>query len=551
VLRETLLADVPAVERRRVHARVAAALRSRRRGAASPELAHHLVEAGVLGDPAEARDAAAAVARQALERLAYDEAARWFGRALEAAAHRDAVHGPDLRDRYGLLLARGDALYRSGQVLTAREALVDAVEVAMELDDLDAVAGAAAALTATGGIWTWVDIGEVPPQVLRTLRSVLDRLGGTASAARARLLSTVATGLYYGDDPALVDALSAEAVTVAHGLDDPALLADVLLDRAFVQRLPDGAEATVALADEVLGLPGLTDLQVVVAHGRRLFGLLHAGDLPAAVDAHRRAADLARTAHLLAPQVQLSHFPAGMAAAEGRYDDAERLIAQAAAREELVDLPRLTTGVVGVEAVVLKHRGRLGERAGLLQWFAAGVPLRTLHQLAALALVAAGEPDAAREAWHRSAAAADVPWLELVADTVEVELREALLPRPGTPCPEDLALLAALRSHEHMLAAAGTAYPWVPVALPLGALEHRLGLLDEAEAHLRRALARSEGWGTHTWSTLARWRLAAVLRERGAHAEAAREAARARADAHRMGLVLPAVGEPPAAPGPA
>ncbi len=54
---------------------------------------------------------------------------------------------------------------------------------------------------------------------------MLDRLGPAPSRARARLLSTIATGLYYGDDAGRVDALSAEAVTVARQVDDPSLLA--------------------------------------------------------------------------------------------------------------------------------------------------------------------------------------------------------------------------------------------------------------------------------------------------------------------------------------
>jgi|GEM_PF-396956 len=541
LLREALLADLSPVRRRRVHAAVARALVARDTGGQpSPELAHHLVEAGPLGDLSAARAAARAVGEQALARFAYDEAARWFGRALDVARQLDASGPPDLEARYTLLLARGDALSRSGQVVSGRQHLAEAVEVAMQLDDLDGVARAAAALAATGGVWTWVDLGEVPPAVAHLLESVLEQLGDADSPARARLLSTVATGLYYGDAPERVDALSAEAVAVARRLGDPSLLADTLLDRAFALRLPERSAEVLALAEEALALPGLSDLQTVVAHGRRFFGLLHLGDFPGAVAAHRVALEGARRARLLGPQLQLGHLPAGVAAVEGRLDDAERLLAEAAQRDEQGDLPRLDTGRLGLGALIAILRGRLGEHVEHLRAFAEVVPMRPLRQILALAHLSRGDVEGARQEWLASRDAPDVPWLEVLADALEVEVREALAGPTDAPSEDDLALLALLRRREGMIAAAGTAYPWVPVGIPLAALEHRLGLLDDAEAHLLDVLARSEAWGTHTWTALALNRLGRVLADRGKERGAAEAADRAAALAHTIGLALPA-----------
>lgn len=543
LLRESLLAELTPPQRRRLHARVAAALQRRPGGTVSTELAHHLVEAGPMGDLRTARAAAVEVARRAAAGLAFDEAARWFGRALDVAAQLDVLEEPDPRGRHELLLARGDALFRSGQVVPARQELITAVEVAVAMDDLDAVAKAAGALDATGGVWTWVDLGALPPAVLEPLAAGLARLGDGDSVAKVRLLSTVATGLYYGADQEQVDALSGEAVTMARRLGDPRLLADALLDRSFAIRLPDRSTEVVELADEALAQPGVTDLQVVVGHGRRFYGLLHVGDLPAAVAAHRRAADEARRARLLVPQLQLGHFPAGLAIAKGRFADAERLIAEARTRDEQCDLPALALGLVGCVAMLAKHRERLSDVIGIMRAHAAQLSLRSLHQLLALGSGLDGDRGTAEAEWRASEVAYDPPWSELVADTLEVELREVLLPRPATAAPEDLALLRVLRAREGLIAAAGTAYPWLPVALPLAAHEHRLGLLDEAERHLRDCIVRCDSWGTDTWTALARWRLAAVLAERGDAGEvSASLRVDAMAAATRIGLVLPPLG---------
>jgi hypothetical protein len=537
LLRAALLDEVPPTARRRLHARVAAALRGRS-GPVTPELAHHLVEAGPVGDLPAARDAAVTVARSALARWAVDDAARWFGRALEVVTELEAGGGPDHRTRHALLLARADALFRAGQVVAAREDLAAGVDVAMVLDDLDGVASAAAALSATGGLWTWVDLGEGSPAVLALLRSVLERLGDGDSPARARLLSTVATGLYYSDDQATVDRLSAEAVSVARRLGDPSLLADVLLDRAFAIRLPERSPEVVALADEALAQPGLTELQVVVGHGRRYYGLMHAGEYPEAIEAHRRASEAAADAHLLGPQLQLGPLAIGVALAEGRLGDAERLLARERAQVERGDVPRLGTGLLGAQALLDLVRGRLDRQVDVLREVSRNIPVRPFHQMLALAHVASGDVAAARAAWEESRAAPKVQWLELMADALEVDLRVALLTRELAPGDEEL--LRVLGSREHMIAAAGTAYPWVPVALPLALHEHRLGLLADAERHLRDVLARSESWGTRTWTAVGRWRLAAVIAEQDPRSEeAGRLRSAASSEARDIGMALP------------
>lgn len=547
LLREALLADLGAPRRRRAHARIAAALRRRGGGAQDVELAHHLVEAGAMGDLPGARAAATAVGLERAGSLAFDEAARWFGRALDVEQQERALGEGVPGARFELLLLRADALFHSGQLLASRQVLLPAVEVATRTGDAAAVARAAAALSRTGGIWSWVDMGEVSPTLVGLLERGLERLGDAPSAATVRLLLALAMGQYYGPDPEKVDALTAQAVALARVIDEPGLLADALLDRAFAIRLPDRPAEVVALAEEALGLAGITDEQVVVAHARRFYGLLHLGELPAAIAAHARAAAAAERAHLMGPALQLGHFPAGVAAAEGRFADAGRLIAEAQARETASDQPALAVSRAGVRTLVAWLRGELAGMRDELGALAEAVPLRSARRVHALALVLEGDEDAARAAWAASRDGVPIPWLELVDACLEVELRTALEPPPdGAPGRDDIALLDLLRPRADMIAAAGTGYPWIPVGLALGMHEHRLGLLDDAERHLRAALARSEGWGTAAWSALCRVRLADVLEDvarrdpsEALAAEVRRLRAAARAVAARTGLALP------------
>ncbi|MFN8074133.1 MAG: hypothetical protein U0Q15_01790 [Kineosporiaceae bacterium] len=536
--RETLLSELTPARRRRLHAQVAAALT----GTAGPELAHHLLEAVPLGDPARAVEAARAQARLATRRLAYDEAARWCTRALAVLAHLPEA---DPHRRHELLLARADASFHAAQVPSARRDLVEAMLAAG--DDLDALAEAAAALSATGGVWTWVDLAEVPRETLTAFDEVLARLRGHDSEAAVRLLGLVATGHYYDPDAReLTDALSTEAVAMARRLGDPRLLADALLDRGFALRLPDHPDLVVQLADEVLALPGLTAVQRMIAHGRRYYGLLHLGDLVEAEAACLRARDLADAERLRGAQLQMASFPIGMAAARGRFDEAEELSARTWQVVHASEMPIASLGLLGVAAATALYRGRIPELVPALREAVAHTQLKAMYHDLAIGLATSGDHGGAVQYWRESLTAPTAPWMEVIDAAVETEVLEALAP-PSSPLAASAEvrearqrLLAVLAPRADAVAAAGTAFAWCPVAVPLGVLHLRLGHLADAEAHLRAGLARSRGWGTHVWTARAARYLADVL---DARAPGSAEGASLRAEAHELaealGIVLP------------
>jgi DNA-binding SARP family transcriptional activator len=81
LLRRAVLARPVPPQRRRIHARVAAALEEARGKAALLEVAHHLYEAVPVCDREQALDYATRAASRATEQLAYAEAVEWFTRA--------------------------------------------------------------------------------------------------------------------------------------------------------------------------------------------------------------------------------------------------------------------------------------------------------------------------------------------------------------------------------------------------------------------------------------------------------------------------------------
>ena len=127
LVRRTLLERVTRAHRRRIHARVAEALKASRGDAALLEIAHHLCEARPVSDREDALDYATRAAEQATANLAYSEAVDLFTRATAAATAgrrapadaraqaRDRLPGPVPR-RHGLRGSRSDLDVLRGDV---------------------------------------------------------------------------------------------------------------------------------------------------------------------------------------------------------------------------------------------------------------------------------------------------------------------------------------------------------------------------------------------------------------------------------------------------
>src|SRR5262249_19231002 len=197
--------------RARLHLRAGVQLETdRARGADVPlaELAGHFVQAGPASGRAYRYSAAAA--READDRLAYEEAARHWERALAAAGESPAT-------RTGALLELAQARRRMGAGQAAGEACLAAAALARREGDARGLARAALGLHAIGSrIWWPAD------QLVAVLSEALDAItaagaaGEDATVLRLRLMASLARVLaWHGLDLPRARELAAGAVAEA------------------------------------------------------------------------------------------------------------------------------------------------------------------------------------------------------------------------------------------------------------------------------------------------------------------------------------------------
>lgn len=140
--RERLYDDLPAETRVEIHHRVAEDLEERNGTDAVPvaELAHHFFRSARADRGAKAVRYCALAGEAAMASLAFEEAAVFYARALEALALAENVDG---QRRYDLSVSLGEARFRAGDLPGAREAYGMALAVARALGAPELLARAA------------------------------------------------------------------------------------------------------------------------------------------------------------------------------------------------------------------------------------------------------------------------------------------------------------------------------------------------------------------------------------------------------------------------
>ena len=112
LVRSTLYEEIPTTRRLRLHRRIGEALEARDIETHLDELAYHFAEAAALGETRKAIDYGRRAAEHALERLAYEEAAIDYERALVSL---DPDSAGDRESRAELLVELGRALWMAGE----------------------------------------------------------------------------------------------------------------------------------------------------------------------------------------------------------------------------------------------------------------------------------------------------------------------------------------------------------------------------------------------------------------------------------------------------
>ena len=250
LIRDTLYDGLTSVRRLRLHELVVTALEAlgvEGRAEYLAELAQHAIAA-------EDHDKGLRYARQAagraLELLAYDEAARLFGLALQALAQQPRV---DPRSRFELLLAAGDALAKAGSTADAKETFLAACDLARAAHLPESFARAALGY---GGSPGWQRAGG-DTRLVPLLEEALSGLGEGEPMLKARLLARLAGARR--DELSLEprSSLSREAVEIARRLGDKETLA-YTLSSLFMATWGPRVDELVAIADEVSGLAAET-----------------------------------------------------------------------------------------------------------------------------------------------------------------------------------------------------------------------------------------------------------------------------------------------------
>lgn len=545
LIRETLYDEIPIPARGRLHLQVARAIEALHGAddeAHLPALAYHYASALPGGDAAHAVEIARRAAERATRLLAHEEAARYYRLALQAAPAADAAM------RSALLNALGEALTAAGEYLQARSVFEDAIKIARTA----APPGGTHPPGSTAAEWvaraalgfetaTWAP-GLPGQAAARLLREALAAQDSGANATKARLLSALARALIFSGEDAQAQLVREQAIAMARRSGDAATLVATLVATLSARWRPEHSAQRLRDAEEAIRLAeGIGDVAPALeARAWQLFELMELGDLATWAQRldhyERRGAELGQPfLRYVAATSRATH-----ALLQGRFDDAEPLIAQALQIGRR--MPGLdAAGVYGMQMFALRcEQGRLRELAPLVRAFVAAMPeAGTWRPGLALLYAELGMTDEARREFEA-----------LAADGFAVirpdGLRGASLAYLAQVCaalgdaPRAQALYALLLPYDGRNLLVGTTVGC------FGAAASLLGLLaatqrrwPDAQRHYEAAIEMNRRQGAAPALAHARTRYAAMRLARSAagDADAARALlADAQADATRLGM---------------
>jgi class 3 adenylate cyclase len=501
LLRATLYESLTAARKAALHRKVAGAIESVHAHALEdhlPALAYHWARAvAPAAGNDKAVDYAARAGDRALAQLANDEAARYYGQALELLG---PARSSSAARRCHLLISLGEAQRRAGDPCY-RETLLDAARLAEERGDGAALGRAA--LANSRGVFSIT--GGVDTERVAVLEAALAAHWEGDAALRARLLANLAGELLYAPDQRRRFSLSEEAVAIAEVLDDPATLAHVLLARAGAILGPDSigerhetALRLIPLAER-LGDPSLA----AMAWWHRTVAALEAAQREEAERSLEACEVL--SADLGQPNLRvfatLLRFV--LLLIDGRFEESERLADHFLELARAAGWPDFALIHAAITASVRYEQGQLGELEEEIARAAAANPgFGSFQAYFALVYCEIGQDDQARAvlaglAGRLEALPREHTWLraQVQAAAASAHLKDRAL---ATRWYDVLAPYAGQ--------AACTSVAW------WGALDHYLGMLattlrrfDEASAHFSAAEATHRRMKAPAW--LARTRL--------------------------------------------
>jgi DNA-binding SARP family transcriptional activator/tetratricopeptide (TPR) repeat protein len=519
LIRDTLYESLSTPRRVRAHRLAVESLEQLYGEDAGPhlsELAHHAIAGSEFG---KARICAQLAGDRALALLAYEEAARLYGVALEALKLEQPG---DEQTRCELLLLRGEAEIRAGDTTDAKATFVAAAAIARRLGLPRELARAAAGY---GGRIVWSRAGR-DELLVPLLEEGLAKLAADDVELRPRLLGRLAGALRDERPRERRDRLSREAVELARRSGDPATLAYSLAGRALANAAPETITECLALGTEVCELSERSgDIERAVSgHSIRVMANLILGNRAAAeeeVVAAARIADELRQP----PQLwDVCATRAMLALGTGRFTEAEALVPQALTLGERA-LPDAAIPIYWMHrSTYADFHGGLEAVEPAIRELSREYPARPVFACALVYLCARlGElEEAARllEPLTRDecmVVPVDQEWLYATSFLAEAA---AIVGDAASA----LALLRLLRPWRKLNAVDLSEGVRGSISRYLGLATVTLGRWDEAENHFDEALAMNERMGFRPWLARTREDFASLLRRRGEPGDADRAA---------------------------
>ncbi|MEY2453933.1 MAG: hypothetical protein QOD92_3507, partial [Acidimicrobiaceae bacterium] len=320
LVRQTLYEELTMSRRIRLHARAVDALETTGKGTLE-ERAHHAVLSAAVAAPERAVALAVEAAQVAMDRLAFEQSASWYVRALEA---EEIIEPPDGARRAELLIGLVDARNDAGE---PREAMADAVRAA----DLARRAGdssllARAAMVYGGHLGSWLAYDDTVGVAL--VDEALEAIGDTDRRLRAELLLTKQLWLRIGGDMAVMQGLLREASEIGNALDDQHLQVRALFARLELARDELDPRVHAEAADELERL-AVTPIARASVLYNRTYPRARVGDLEGVADMAQALADLAEETGSLHARWNAYTILANLRVQRGQFAEAKALMAAA------------------------------------------------------------------------------------------------------------------------------------------------------------------------------------------------------------------------------
>lgn len=324
LLREEVLAQMPALRRKRAHARVAEVLLDSAGSDLLARRAKHLMAALPLVDAEQAVQACSAAATDSADRWNSEAAAHWWQQALVAYDLLPLTEQVDAQ-RDELTVALLAALSRSGRGQTVLDTVESALSTAVRAEKSSTVGKLAGSLLRSGGGWPWVSPSKDPAPLLALLARA-EQVVADDPAERAQVLGALSVGHSYHPDPTLAPELIRRAEEFAEIADDPDITAEVMMARLITfSGVSTHATEVIDLIDRLLTFDHReARFDAVIAHSIGTMAAFTLGDVAAVRDHLYEAIAGAEELTLPILRAQLRWMEVVVAVWVGDFDEAQR-----------------------------------------------------------------------------------------------------------------------------------------------------------------------------------------------------------------------------------